>query len=213
MEHIALFLRGVAIGVLFSAPAGPVNVMCIREAFQFGYRVGLAAALGAVTADVTFAALAAFGMTAIADLVIGHALTFQTVAGLCLVVIGWRVARAPARVDLDEAPIPARRAALTGFAMTASNPTTILGFIAVFGALGDWAPDHGDYIGAGFLVAGVGAGGVGLWLLMVSGIALVRQRMTMAALARLNVGAGAVLGLFGAALLARVAWVVLQRWA
>lgn len=209
MEHIALFLRGLLIGVLFSAPVGPVNVMCIREAFQFGYRVGLAAALGAVTADVLFATAAAFGLTAIADLVTGHALAFQTVAALCLIGIGWRVATAPPRVDLDAAPVSARRAALTGFAMTASNPTTILGFIAVFGALGDWAPDHGDYVGAGFLVAGVAAGGVGLWFLMVSAISLVRQRMTLAALARINVGAGVLLALFGLALLARVLWVVL----
>lgn len=211
MEHLALFIRGIVIGVLFSAPVGPVNVMCIREAFQFGYRVGLAAALGAVAADVTFAAAAAFGITAIADLVSGHALTFQVVAAVCLIGIGWRVALAPPRVDLDAKPVSARRAALTGFAMTASNPTTLLGFIAVFGALGDWAPDHGDYVGAAFLVAGVAAGGAGLWFLMVSGISLVRRRMTLAALGRINLAAGILLGLFGAALLARVGWVVLQR--
>jgi threonine/homoserine/homoserine lactone efflux protein len=209
LEHLVLFARGAAIGVLFSAPVGPVNVMCIREAFQFGARVGLAAALGAVSADVTFAALAAFGMTAIADLVIDHALVFQVIGAVCLVAIGWRVARAPAHIDLDADPVSARRAALAGFAMTISNPTTVLGFIAVFGALGPLAPDHGDYPGAAFLVAGVAAGGVGFWVLAVALIALVRRRMTVAALQRINLAAGAILGLFGVALLARVAWVVL----
>jgi threonine/homoserine/homoserine lactone efflux protein len=210
LEHLALFFRGIGIGILFSVPVGPVNVMCIREAFQFGFRIGLAASFGAVTADVTFAAFAAFGLTVIADLVEGHALSFQVLAAVVLIYIGQKVARSHAAIDLDAEPMSARRAALSGFGMTATNPTTILAFIAVFASLGPLAPDVGDYVGTLFLVAGVAAGGFGWWFLLVSLIAMVRRRMTVGALVAINHAAGAILALFGLGLLARVLWVVLR---
>jgi threonine/homoserine/homoserine lactone efflux protein len=118
------------------------------------------------------------------------------------------VARSTVSIDevQDEATIG--RAGLTGFGMTLSNPATIFGFIAVFGALGDLAPDTGDYVGAAFLVLGVAAGGFGWWFLLVSLIALVRRRMTLRGLERINHAAGGVLLLCGFGLLARVVWVM-----
>ena len=207
MELIWLVVKGMIIGLLFSAPIGPINVMCIRETFHHGFTVGLASGIGAVVADTAFAAMAAFGITAISDQIAGYAPYFQAIAGIALVYVGIKVAFCQTAPGLD-GPVRSHpgRAALTAFGMTLTNPATVLGFVTVFGSLGDLAPDQGDYFGALLLVAGVFAGGIAWWLLLSLAIASVRQRLTERTLVTINhVAAGALL-LFGVGLLGGVAW-------
>jgi threonine/homoserine/homoserine lactone efflux protein len=204
---IWLFLKGIGIGVLFSAPVGPVNILCIQLAFRHGFLAGFAAGAGAVFADGLFAAMAAYGVTAFADFVEGWSVAFQVVGGIVLILFGIGIIRS--HPHLDDGRIRSSNpisTALTAFGMTITNPATILGFIAVFGSLGEFAPAAGDYLGASALVAGVLAGGTAWWFLMASLVALVRGRMTDRALETINHGAGALLILFGAALLIRQAF-------
>ena len=42
---------GIAVGVLVSAPVGPVNVLCIQRAISRGVMGGRAAGIGAVLGD------------------------------------------------------------------------------------------------------------------------------------------------------------------
>ncbi|MEJ1157841.1 LysE family translocator [Prosthecomicrobium sp. N25] len=206
MLDIWLFLKGIGIGILFSAPVGPVNIMCIQLAFRRGFLAGFAAGVGAVMADGLFAAMAAYGVTAFADFVVGWSTVFQVVGGVVLILFGIGIIRS--HPHLDDGPVKAGNpvsTALAAFGMTITNPATILGFIAVFGSLGEFAPDPGDYLGASALVAGVLAGGAAWWFLVASLVSLVRTRMTDRALETVNHGAGALLVLFGTVLIGRIA--------
>lgn len=210
MIDIWLLLKGIGIGILFSAPVGPVNVMCIQLAFRHGFFPGLAAGLGAVAADGLFAAFAAYGLTAVSDFIQGWSLAFQLVGGFLLIGFGWRIIAAHPHLE-DQSPKPRGfvSSALTAFGMTVTSPATILGFIAVFGSLGEFAPEAGDWFGATALVLGVLAGGAGWWVFVAGTVSLVRERMTDRALEAINHGAGALLVLFGVAILGRLAWVAL----
>lgn len=208
MFDLWLFFKGIAIGVLFSAPIGPVNIMCIQLAFRRGMLSGLAAGLGAVLADGIFAATAAYGFTAFADFIEGWSISFQIVGGIVLILFGIRIVFS--HPHLDEGPLKTRgilSTAATSFGMTITNPATILGFIAVFGSLGNLAPEPGDFVGATMLVIGVLAGGTGWWFLVAAVVSLVRARMTDKSLERINHTAGAILVLFGLAIFARLALV------
>ena len=55
---------GILIGILVSAPVGPVNVLCIQRAIERGFFGGVAAGLGAVLGDGLIALFAAFGVKA-----------------------------------------------------------------------------------------------------------------------------------------------------
>lgn len=202
-----LVVKGVGIGILFSAPVGPVNIMCIQQTFRRGFLPGLAAGIGAVFADGFFAAIAAYGITAVSAFIEGWSQAFQLVGGIALIVFGIRIANQHPHLDREDAEASTvLGTAAASFGMTVTNPATILGFIAVFGSLGNLAPDPGDYVGATFLVAGVIAGGSGWWLFVSGLVSLLRERMTDRALERINQGAGAILVAFGAAILARLAF-------
>lgn len=202
MSDLPLLLTGFGVGVLFSAPVGPVNILCVQRAFRSGFFSGLAAGLGAVAADGFFAAVAAFGVTAVSGFVEGHSRWLQIVGGLLLIGFGLRTARAHPHLDEDasEATGLVRTAAAT-FGMTVTNPATVLGFLALFGSLGEWAPRAGDWIGAGMFVVGVVAGGVSWWFVVSFAVAALRDRMTDTALARVNLAAGVLLIAFGVAVL------------
>lgn len=194
MVDLARFLTGLAVGVAFSAPVGPVNILCLQRAFRFGPLAGLAAGLGAVAADALFAAVAAFGLTAVSGFVEGHSAWLQLLGGLLLVAFGLRVAGAHPHLDGGTAERRSLSAtAVASFGMTLTNPATGLGMLALVGSLGDWAPTPGDRSAAGFFVVGVAAGGAAWWFATATAVGVLRERMTDTALARVNLIAGAVL--------------------
>jgi threonine/homoserine/homoserine lactone efflux protein len=85
LSGIQLVLAGIGIGVLVAAPMGPVNVLCVQRAVTKGFWGGVAAGLGAVLGDGLLAAIAAFSMTAIYDVMIAHAGPIQWLGELLLI--------------------------------------------------------------------------------------------------------------------------------
>lgn len=205
LAELLLVVTGYGVGIVLSAPVGPVNILCIQRAFRSGFLSGLAAGMGAVTADALFAALAAFGFGAVSGFVEGHSHVLQAVGGLVLLLYGVRVARAHPHLDASgPAPTSLSATAIGTFGMTVTNPATIFGFLALFGSLGDLAPGPGDRLGAGLFVVGVFAGGATWWFAVSMLVAFLRDRMTDDTLARINQVAGGLLVLFGAVMLGRL---------
>src|SRR6476620_355452 len=89
MDH-SFFLRGVAIGFSIAAPVGPIGVLCIRRTLAEGRLYGFVSGLGAATADATYGAIAAFGLTFISDVLIGQRVGMQIIGGLFLCYLGVR---------------------------------------------------------------------------------------------------------------------------
>jgi threonine/homoserine/homoserine lactone efflux protein len=94
----------------------------------------------------------------------------------------------------------------TCFAITITNPGVVLGFLAIFGSLGKWAPDPGDYTGAAFMVAGVVSGALGWWVLVSATVSHLRGRMTDAWLDWMNRISGLALVAFGLGIFAHLAY-------
>lgn len=207
-KRLLFFFTGIGIGIVVSAPVGPVNLMAIQRAFRHGFAYGLAAGLGAVLADALFATMAAFGITAIAQALAGHRLAIQAVGGLLLIGFGWMTVRTHPHLDTSgggrtEIGTGLLPGMLAAFAMTVTNPGAVLGFVAIFGALGSLTPEPGNYVGAATLVAGVAAGALGWWAGVAAVVTLLRERMNDRWLDRINLGAGSLLLVSGVVILAR----------
>lgn len=179
--HLAFALIGLAIGVLTSAPVGPVNIMVLRRAFRSGFLSAFLIGLGAALADAVFATAAIFGISAVSDFMEGHRGLIQIVGAGILAVFGLVIMRSHLHIDrggqgsLDHALL---RDVLAAFAMTITNPGAVLGFLAIFGGLGDWGPDPDDLTGALIMLAGVVSGASLWWALVAGGVAALRDRLT-----------------------------------
>ena len=197
MSAEAFLLKGMAIGFSIAAPVGPIGLLCIRRSLAGGAMLGFASGLGAASADAVYGALAGFGVTVVTDALLGCQSSFRLIGGLVLLWLAWKTIRAQA------AERPAGPAGATGyagayastFALTLTNPATILSFAAVFGGLGLGGGSGG--MGAAALVGGVFLGSALWWLGLSVGIGLLRRQVTPEAMTWTNRAAGAVLGAFG----------------
>ena len=85
-----IFLRGLIIGFSIAAPVGPIGVLCIRRTLAEGRLTGFLSGLGAASADMLYGAVAAFGLTAVQDLLLGGADWLRLAGGIFLLYLGVR---------------------------------------------------------------------------------------------------------------------------
>ena len=194
---LAPLLTGGAVGFSIAAPVGPIGALTIRRTLAQGRLMGFFTGLGAATADGLYGALAAFGLTAVTDLLLGHASWLRLGGGLFLLYLGVHTLRAPV-APLDQTPRPSGLLAAyaSTFVLTAANPTTILSFIGIFAGLGLRSAAPG-YAGASLLVLGVFLGSALWWLLLSGFVGRLRGRLHPAALRWVNRLSGAVIAAFG----------------
>ena len=190
-----LLARGIILGFTIAAAVGPISLLVIRRTIAEGRVVGLASGMGVATADATYGAIAAFGLGAITDILVGGQRILGLVGGVFLLWLAWRTARAE---PAEPTTTPDRRDGLAGaylsiLALTLTNPMTILAFAALFAGLGI-AP--GDVAGAASLTLGVFLGSSAWWLVLTMTVAALRPRVTMTWLRRINIASGIVIGLF-----------------
>ena len=59
--------RGIAIGIIMSAPMGPVGILCIQRTLDKGRRTGLYTGVGAALSDLFYCILTGFGLSFIEE--------------------------------------------------------------------------------------------------------------------------------------------------
>jgi threonine/homoserine/homoserine lactone efflux protein len=167
----ALF-QGVFMGLAIAAPVGPIGMLCIRRALQGGACIGLASGLGASTADALYGFAVASGF-ALTGWLMRHSIALSVIGASLLIWMGLGALRAFLRIKSSNgAPVespPAdrisRRAAFgSTFALTVSNPATLVGFVGVIGTLGAAGTNSGT---AFLLVMGVFLGSMLWWTTLV----------------------------------------------
>jgi threonine/homoserine/homoserine lactone efflux protein len=201
LSGIQLMLAGLSIGLLMAAPIGPVNVLVIQRAVAGGFWAGLAAGIGAVFGDGTLAAIAAFSIRAISDVMTANAGLIQFVGGLLLVVFGFGLlfAKPALIIPLGQKSRLLEHAGIIPqtFFLTVTNPGAILGMAAMIGGLGSLIGGLNTYLEALLLVASVMGGSLLWWLGLSELIATIRHRLTEGRLKLINRIAGGVLIAFG----------------
>jgi len=187
---------GFLVGFPIAASPGPIFFLVLRRTLARGWRSGLISGLGVATGDAIYAALAAFGVAVVTNVLISQRRWIGLLGGIALVVIGLRAISHNPRPDPP--PQAARDLAGTYLSMaglTLSNPPTILSFSAVFAGLGlrvaaGWLP-------AIALVAGVMLGSAMWWVLMAGLVSLVRDRLTPRIIRGIQIVSGVALAGFG----------------
>ena len=188
-----LFLKAALIGLSIAAPVGPIGLLCIQRTLTHGARVGFVSGLGAAAADGVYGAVGAFGLAAVTQFFVTLALPLAICGAIFLAWMGVRLWRTPAPPPVvgADAGAGAWRAFASVFALTLTNPMTILSFIAVFATIGGDAAMTGT--AAVIMVLGVFAGSALWWLMLASAIAAVRQRIGPRAMQAINRTAGVFL--------------------
>jgi len=195
-------LVGFGLGFLIALQLGPMSLFLIRSTLRRGWAVGLAVGAGIAVVDALYAAAGAADAAPL--LAIGPLRLILGLAGAAvLVVIGLRTLYGALRVR-HRLEVPADvagpgRAFLTALAGTASNPSTIASWAAIFAAA-SVAGAAGSPGGPALLVAGVGLGSLAWVTVLATLVAVVRRAAGERAIRTADAIAGAGLLGFGGAL-------------
>lgn len=197
--ELDLFLRGTMLGFAIAAAVGPIALLTIRRTLAQGVAVGLASGLGVATADGIYGGIAAFGLTAVSDLLVGQARPLALVGGVALLVLGIRTIRSvpaspPAGQPAARAPRDLASAYASMLGLTLTNPMTIVSFTALFAGFGA-ASTLG---GATALTAGVFGGSAAWWVVLLALVTVARTRLTPGVLRVVNRLSGTAIAAFGA---------------
>jgi threonine/homoserine/homoserine lactone efflux protein len=198
LDDLWWLMRGLAIGLAVAIPVGPIALLCMRRTLERGFLIGFGTGLGAAIADLFYASIAAFGISAVEEMLLKYRTSLSFIGGIFLLILAARTAAGKGAMERELNPSTgsAVTAFASGFVLTATNPLTVLGFVAIFAGFGV-GQGLTDTSRAVSLVTGVMAGSILWWLILNGIVARIRHFFAPRTLQRVNLAAGALIAAFG----------------
>ena len=157
--------KGMLIGMIASAPMGPVGVLCVQRTLNKGRWYGFVTGIGAAISDIFYAAMSGFGMAFVMDFINNAQNRFylQIAGSLMLLAFGFYTYRTDPTRKMHQSG--QQKGTLwyntwTAFLVTFSNPLIIFLFLAMYAQFAFVLPDHPFEMVVGFLSI---VGGALLW--------------------------------------------------
>jgi threonine/homoserine/homoserine lactone efflux protein len=175
---MGLFLKGSLIGFSMAIPIGPVGIMCIQHSLHRGLLAGIMAGLGAALADALYGCMAGLGMSPFSHFFTDYQFWFQMIGALILCYVGVKIFRShPQAIEYASLSFSCRQIFFSTFALTLTNPFTLICFATVYAGLGI-TPTHGA-LPAVTLTLGVLLGAIVWWLVLSFGVTCIGKKWHM----------------------------------
>lgn len=153
------------IGIIASAPMGPVGVLCVQRTLNKGRWYGFVTGIGACVSDLIYAMITGFGMSFVMDLVTDEQTRFylQIFGSVLLFMFGLYCFRSnpTKKIHVSGNKGSLVHNGITAFFVTISNPLIIFLFMATFAQFAFIVPDHPLEMSLGY--AGIIAGAMTWW--------------------------------------------------
>lgn len=189
VSTLDLILKGLIIGIVSSAPMGPVGVLCIQRNLNKGRWYGFMTGVGAAFSDIIYALITGFGMSFVVEFIENKTNMFylQLAGSVMLLFFGIYTFRSNPASAMR--PPSLKKGTLihnmvTGFLVTFSNPLIIFLFVALFARFAFVVPDHLLQQSLGYVSIFVGA--LVWWFLLGYGIAKLKSRFEVKGVWMLN---------------------------
>jgi threonine/homoserine/homoserine lactone efflux protein len=194
----SLLIRGFVLGFAIAASPGPIFFLCLRRILLRGRLYGLVSGFGVATADGFYAALAAFGVAALASAFVSGRRPLALVGGVILVALGARILLEHPKLEDKTSPATGRGLAwayASTLGLTITNPATIISFAALAATLGLGA--GGGLARPATLVAGVLLGSAAWWCVLALAVSMLRARVTPAVVRIISTVSGVAIAVLG----------------
>lgn len=155
--------RGIAIGILISAPMGPVGILCIQRTLYKGRKTGLYTGIGAAISDLFYCILTGFGLSFIEEFLERNQNIIQLAGSAVLIAFAIYLFKKNPASSLktpqeENQQISPHKNILGGFLFTFSNPLILFLIIGLFARFNFSIPEISFYYYiAGYVAIFVGA--------------------------------------------------------
>lgn len=189
--------QGFLVGLVTSAPVGPIAILCIQRTVQKGHWHGFASGLGAASSDFIYALIAIFGLSFVTDFIDAHEFIIQLVGCIFVAAFGIHIFFQNPSKGLRKSSADKTsywQEYVTAFLLTFSNPLMIFLFLGVFARFHflSEATRPFDYI-VGML--SVLAGALSWWLFLTSIASLFHGKFNIRGLWILNKITGSLIAI------------------
>ncbi|WP_304973645.1 LysE family translocator [uncultured Duncaniella sp.] len=143
-----IVVRGIAIGILISAPMGPIGMLCIQRTLNKGRWPAFFTGMGAALSDLIYCLLTGLGLSFITDFIEANQLILQIIGSIVLAAFAFYLFRKnPARklTTPQDAPNTYWKDFVTGFLLTFSNPLILFFIIGLFARFNFLLPEFRYY--------------------------------------------------------------------
>ena len=162
IDIVNLVFKGIMIGIIASAPMGPVGVLCVQRTLNKGRWYGFVTGIGASVSDIIYAMITGLGMSFVMDFVNNAQTKFllQLMGSVILLTFGIISYRANPTKNMHMSS--KQKGTLwhngfTAFLVTFSNPLIIFLFMGCFAQFAFVVPDHPVEMCLGYLSIVFGA--------------------------------------------------------
>lgn len=140
ISFIDVIFKGLLIGILVSAPMGPVGVLCVQRTLNKGRWYGFVTGVGACLSDLIYAAITLAGVSFVVDFIEENHMRFwlQLAGSIILMLFGIHSYRSDPTKNMH---VSGKQKGtlfhngLTAFLITFCNPLIIFLFMASFAQL------------------------------------------------------------------------------
>lgn len=192
---LGLIIKGIIIGILVSAPMGPIGMLCIQRTLNKGRWHGFVTGLGAVLSDVIYASLTCLGLGVVVNFVEANQAPLQLIGSIVLGFFGYYIYQSNPVKSLKkqrEKKLSFTQDFITAFLLTFSNVLIVLLYIGLFARFAFVLPEYS----VGMLVGGIisiGLGAVLWWFGITYMVAKLRKWFNVRGIGLLNRVVGSVI--------------------
>lgn len=187
-NYLYLIPRAIAIGILISAPMGPIGMLIIQRTLSKGRWPAFFTGIGAGLSDLMYCLLTGFGLSFVTEFIDAHQFALQIVGGIVLAAFGIYLFRKNPTRALQ----PTRQTGNTywsdigsGFLLTFSNPLILFFIIGLFARFNFILPEYAIHH---FIVAYalIFAGALIWWYFVTFLVSRLRNRFNVRSLWLIN---------------------------
>ena len=147
IDILNFIFKGMLIGLIATAPMGPVGVLCVQRTLNKGRWYGFITGIGAALSDMIYAAITGYGMSYVMDVLSNQQtrMYLQIVGSIMLLAFGVYTYKSDPTKKIHRSGNGKGTLfhnGMTAFLVTFSNPLIIFLFVACFAQFAFLMPDH-----------------------------------------------------------------------
>ncbi len=185
---------GIIIGLSIGLIIGPIAVLCVRRSMSDGFLMGIATGLGAAGAHIIFGSIAAFGLTAVKNLLISYGTWLRLAGSIYLLYLAYKAATKTVSFKQEDQTMPYPQAIISTFLLNMTNPVVITSYAAFLTMFNVSIISIGGGIQ---LLCGIFLGNFSVWVGLSGACVFLRSRSSEQIVTRVNKGAAVILAAFG----------------
>lgn len=187
-DFIYIITRGIVIGVLISAPMGPIGMLCIQRTLNKGQLPAFFTGVGAAFSDIFYCLLTGLGLSFVTDFIESHQILLKILGSLVIIAFGIHLFKKNPARSLTK---PSQQSnsfwsdTVSGFFLTLSNPLILFFIIGLFARFNFMLPEFKFYH---YIVGYISifAGAISWWFTITYLVNKLRTRINIRSMKILN---------------------------